>query len=99
MRRTTATLLAALVALGGLGGLGCAHKQKKADVDVLFIKYDTNRDGVITRDEFAKHWKDQVQADKAWKQLDTAGAGSLNRTQASDVPFDVWSDIESQQEP
>lgn len=96
MRRMTATILAGLVALGGLG---CAHKTKTANVDVIFIKYDTNRDGIITKDEFVQHWTDKVQADKAWKKLDTAGTGSLNRSQAAAVPFDVWSDVETQGSP
>ncbi len=100
MRPTTATITATILAgLVALGGLGCARKQQTANVDAIFIKYDTDRNGRITRDEFTVRWKDKQKADTAWKKLDPTGNGFVSRTLANDVPFDVWDEIETQSEP
>ena len=91
--------LAIAVGLLTLGLVGCAHKQRPANVDAIFIKYDTDKNGIITKDEFVTQWHDKQKADTAWKKLDPAGNGFVTRTMANEVPFDVWSDLESQNEP
>jgi hypothetical protein len=96
MRHVTAAIVTGLLALALPG---CAHKQQTVDVDAIFIKYDTDKNGVITKEEFAAHWRDKQKADTAWKKLDSAGNGSLSRAQAKDVPFDVWSELDAQAEP
>ena len=76
-----------------LSGLGCA-RHHPASVDELFIRYDVDRNGVITKEEFVSQWRDQVKGEAAWKQVDKAGKGSISRTEANEVPLDVWSDLE-----
>jgi hypothetical protein len=97
MRQSVLPILASgLVLLA----LGCAAKPNTAaNVDKVFIQYDNDRNGIITKEEFSSHWVDKQRADTAWKKLDAEGRGSLSRSQAADVPFDVWSELESQSEP
>lgn len=76
-----------------LCGLGCA-RHHTASVDEVFIHYDTDRDGVITKKEFTSQWKDQIKAEAAWKRVDKTQRGSLSRPQANAVPLDVWSELE-----
>ena len=92
MRRV---FLAALAAGLILGSLGCAGKQSAGSMDETFMRYDTNRDGVITREEFVGHWQDKQQAATAWKLLDKNDSGSLDRGQAKALPIDVWGQLES----
>jgi hypothetical protein len=82
-----------------LGGLGCARTQANTSVDTIFMKYDADRNGIITKDEFVTHWSDKQKADTAWKKLDTAGNGFVSRTMANEIPLDVWSQVETQSEP
>lgn len=91
--------LAAMAAGLVLGGLGCAGTQNTGSLDASFMRYDTNRDGVITREEFVSHWTDKQRADTAWKQLDKEGSGSLDRTRAKALPIDVWGQLDSQNTP
>ena len=78
-----------------LGGLGCVGKSSSTSMDETFIRYDTNRDGVLTKEEFVAHWQDKQRAAAVWKQLDKNGTGSIDRVQARALPPDVWGQLES----
>lgn len=87
----------AVLAVGLIGGgLGCAAKQNTNAMDAAFIRYDTNRDGVLSKQEFVEHWQDKQRADTAWKQIDQEGAGSIDRARGKALPLDIWDQIESQ---
>jgi len=74
-------------------GLGCA-KHHFASLDEVFILYDVDKNGVITKEEFLSQWKDQKKAAAAWEKVDKERKGSISRAQANDIPLDVWSDLE-----
>jgi len=78
------------------GGFGCASRQNTNAMDATFIRYDTNRDGVLTKEEFVQHWQDKQRADTAWKKIDQEGKGSVDRMRAKSLPPDIWGDIESE---
>jgi|GEM_PF-4980611 len=76
-----------------LSGLGCARSHP-ASVDEVFIRYDTDRNGVITKEEFTSQWKDQIKAEAAWKRVDKTQKGSISRIEANQIPMNVWSDLD-----
>lgn len=77
-----------------LSGLACA-KHRYASVDEVFIRYDVNKDGMITKEEFVSQWKDKIKGEAAWKVVDKESSGALSRAQAANVPLDVWSSLET----
>lgn len=89
--------VAVLVVALAFCGLGCAKKQPHpySSVDEVFVRYDVDNNGVITREEYVSQWKDKQKAATAWKHIDKQGNGFVDRTLANDVPLDVWSQLES----
>lgn len=77
-----------------LSGLACARHHAYTSMDEVFIRYDIDKNGIITKEEYVSQWKDKIKGEAAWKKLDKTGNGSLTRPQANDVPLDVWSDLE-----
>ncbi len=98
MRRMGAAILIVGMAVGGLG-VGCAKKQDAGSRDAVFMKYDINRNGSITKEEFVSQWRNKQKAETAWQQIDTKGNGYVDRVLANDIPMNVWDDVESQDDP
>ena len=91
MRRVCfALILCALT----LSGLACAKHHEYSSMDEVFIHYDIDKNGIITKEEYVSQWQDKVKGEAAWKKLDKAGNGSLTRPQANNIPINVWSDLE-----
>lgn len=89
-----AMVLTFLLAVGG-----CAKKKGIASMDEVYVKYDANKDGVITREEFMTKWRDKQKAEAAWKQVDTKNNGFVDRVINNDAPLDVWRSVESNSDP
>lgn len=89
-----AMAVALLVAMGG-----CAKKKGYASTDEVYMKYDTNKDGVITKDEFVAKWQNKEKAENAWKTIDQKNNGFVDRTLNNDAPLNVWSAVESNDDP
>ena len=100
MRRGIVTGMLVLATFALLGG--CAKKQQHAGyttMDAVYIRYDADKNGVITKDEFLAQWKDKQKAESAWKKIDTKNNGFVTRTLDNDTPLSVWNDVESQNTP
>ncbi|EFL49427.1 EF-Hand domain protein [Solidesulfovibrio fructosivorans JJ]] len=103
MVRYVMGILAIVALIAALGG--CAKKQSQqhpkgyATMDEVYLKYDVNKDGVITKDEFVAQWKDKQKAENAWKKLDVKNNGFVDRVLNNDAPVSVWNDVESQNTP
>ncbi|MHC1713471.1 MAG: calcium-binding protein [Solidesulfovibrio sp.] len=97
MVRKTVVILACLAMIVVLGA--CAKKSGYTSVDEVYTKYDTDKNGVITKEEFASKWTDKQKADTAWKKLDSKNNGFVSRAMAGETPLDVWSDVESNNMP
>jgi len=90
-----AMCLALAAAIGG-----CASKKKAySSVDEVFVTYDNNKDGVITKEEFIDHWHDKQKAATAWQRVDAKNNGFVDRALANEQPLDVWSQVESNDLP
>ena len=87
---TLAVAVSLLVAVGG-----CAKKKSYASLDEVYAKYDVNKDGKITKEEFVAQWKDKQKAETAWKKIDRKDNGFVDRVLDNDMPLDVWSAVES----
>lgn len=92
-------LLSVLAGGLALACAACVGQSSAGMVDRAFILYDTDKNGIITKDEFCSHWVDKQRADSAWKTVVPTGTDALSRSQAANVPMDVWSDLETQAEP
>jgi len=96
MLRTMVLVVACLALLLG----ACAKKKGTAvSIDEVFVKYDLDKNGVITKDEFVSQWHDRQKAETAWKKIDAQNKGAVDRTAARDLPLDVWDNVESQDMP
>lgn len=82
--------LALLAAVGG-----CAKKKSYTSLDEVYAKYDVNKDGRITKEEFVAQWQDKQKAETAWKKIDRKNNGFVERVLDNDIPLDVWSAAES----
>ena len=97
MMRKYVVLLAGLALVVGMAA--CAKKKGYTSVDEVFAIYDTDRNGVITKEEFTSKFADRQKAETAWKKIDVKGNGFVDRTLANDMPLDVWSQVETQNLP
>jgi hypothetical protein len=97
MVRKTVVILACLVIVLALGA--CAKKHGYTSIDEVYTKYDADKNGVITKEEFASKWTDKQKADTAWQKLDPKNNGFVSRAMAGETPLDVWSDVESNNMP
>ncbi|WP_043643646.1 calcium-binding protein [Solidesulfovibrio carbinoliphilus] len=97
MVRKTMAILAVLTLAAALGG--CAGKKGYASADEVFVKYDTDKNGVITKEEFTAKWQDKQKAETAWKKIDAKNNGFVDRVLSNDIPLSVWNDVESQDTP
>ncbi len=97
MVRQTMAFAAALALVSLIGG--CAGKKTYATTDAVFVTYDADKNGIITKDEFTTRWKDKQKAETAWKKVDTKNNGFVERTLNNDIPLSVWNDVESQNTP
>lgn len=95
--RIWVALAVALTLLAAMGG--CAKKNGYASMDEVYMKYDTNKDGVISKDEFVAKWKNKQKAETAWKSIDKKNNGFVDRTLNNDTPLNVWSAVESNDDP
>lgn len=93
MLRKASVAVVALALAVGVGG--CAGKQKYATVNDVFVVYDANNDGKVTKDEFVARFKDKEKADVAWKKIDTDNNGFVERTLQGDAPLRVWNEVET----
>ncbi len=93
MTRVLLILTLALALLAAVGG--CAKKKGYTSLDQVYAKYDVNKDGKITKEEFVAQWKDKQKAETAWKKIDTKNNGYVQRVLDNDIPLDVWSAAES----
>ena len=80
---------------------GCATKTKKpfSSVDAVFMTYDADRNGVITKEEFVSHWQDKQKADTAWKRIDAKNNGFVDRSLANEQPIELWNAVETDNLP
>ncbi len=97
MVRRGMAMVAVLLLVAAVGG--CAGKKGYASADEVFVKYDTDKNGVITKEEFVSKWKDKQKAETAWKKVDTKNNGFVDRVLNNDIPLSVWNDVESQDTP
>lgn len=97
MVRKISAILIVLALAAALGG--CAKKAGYASADEVFVKYDTDKNGVITKEEFTSKWKDKQKAETAWKKIDTKNNGYVDRVLNNEIPLNVWDDVESQNTP
>lgn len=97
MAQRAVAILAVLILVAAVGG--CAGKKGYASMDAVFVNYDTDKNGVITKEEFVSKWRDKQKAETAWKKIDSRNNGFVDRTLANDTPLNVWSDVESQDTP
>jgi hypothetical protein len=97
MMRKSVVILACLAMLAVLGA--CAKKKGVASVDDAFVKYDIDKNGVITKEEFTATVKDKQKAETAWKKIDVKNNGFVDRALANDMPLDVWRSVESDNLP
>jgi hypothetical protein len=97
MMRKSVVILACLAMLAVLGA--CAKKKSVASVNDVFAKYDTDKNGVITKEEFTSAVKDKQKAETAWKKIDVKNNGFVDRALANDMPLDVWRSVESDNLP
>ncbi len=89
-----AVAMSLLVAVGG-----CAKKKSYTSLDEVYAKYDVNKDGKITKEEFVAQWKDKQKAETAWKKIDRKDNGFVDRVLDNDMPLNVWSAVESDNTP
>jgi len=97
MVRKVTAVLAVLALAAALGG--CAKKAGYTSADAVFVKYDTDKNGVITKEEFTSQWKNKQKAETAWKKIDTKNNGYVDRVLNNEIPLSVWDDVESQNTP
>lgn len=86
--------VAALIVVMG----GCAKKQSQpqfVNMDAVYVKYDTNHDGVITKEEFMAQWQDKQKAETAWKKIDMKNNGFVDQVINNDAPVSVWNAVSS----
>ena len=92
MRKSVA-VLAGLAVMAGLAA--CAGKKGYSSIDEVFAVYDTDRNGVITKEEFTSKFTDKQKAETAWKKIDVKGNGFVDRSLANDMPLNVWDQVET----
>jgi hypothetical protein len=97
MVRKMVVILACLAMISVVGA--CAKKKSYASVDEVYAKYDADKNGVITKQEFVTKWTDKQKAETAWKKIDSKNNGFVTRTMANDTPIDVWNEAESNNMP
>ncbi len=94
MKRLLLTTLTAAALLGA-----CASHQHFNSMDEVYVKYDLNKDGVITKQEFVSQWRDKEKAENAWKKIDVKNNGFVQRGLDDEAPLNVWQSVESNSDP
>ncbi|MFU2210342.1 calcium-binding protein [Solidesulfovibrio sp. C21] len=92
-------IVALIAALGGCAKKQSQHPKGYATMDEVYLKYDVDKNGMITQQEFVAQWKDKEKAKAAWKKLDVKNNGFVDRVLNNDAPLSVWNDVESQNTP